>query len=494
MAGTALGDAGLSVVTTGRTTGYRPAMPLHPDPPYRPPSGHEPGCDAIPERPAESSNPPVGRAERLAFGLGDTASNLYWKTFEFFLLYFYTDVFGLPPSICATLFLVTRLTDAISDPVIGLVADRTRTRWGRYRPYLVWIPVPLGVAAVAMFTTPPWGVTTKTAYAYVTYATVMILYTAVNTPYGAMVGVMTDRDDDRLRLTTARFILAFAGAITVQYATLGLVQRFGGGDDRVGFQRTMGLFAVFATILFGVCFAGTRERSAPPRSRTAIGSDIRALLRNRPWIVLCGFGLVTTIGALIRNTALVIYVIYVLNRPAWVPVFLVGGSIASILGMTLTRRLAGGFGKRRLLIAVNLAMAAAAGSMTVLPPSWIVPVLTAHFAAAIATGPKAVLLWTMYAEAADWGRRHYDSSATALVFSSATFFLKVGGSLGAAAAAAILAWADYQPPVDGVAQVQSEVTTSALRWIIGGVPAAFFLAAAAILSAYPKDLDSDGGE
>ncbi len=225
--------------------------------------------------------------EKVGYGLGDTASNFYWKTFEYFLLYFYTDVFGLGAKAAGTMLLVTRIWDAINDPLVGYLADRTRSRWGRFRPYLIWGAVPFAISGIVTFYTPDLGPTGKLVYAYVSYLLVMTCYTAINIPYGALMGVISPSSLERTSVSTYRFVLAFIGGIIVQYFMLDLVAWFGQVDgtdaevvdERKGFFWTMVVFSVAAVLLFWITFATTRERVQPEAGgKLTIKEDFRFVL------------------------------------------------------------------------------------------------------------------------------------------------------------------------------------------------------------------------
>ncbi len=270
---------------SGPVTAYEPAE--SPGIATKPPGqgAIEGAVTSAPERDQRLS---VG--EKLGYGVGDTASNLYWKTFEFFLVYFYTDVFGLTAKSAGTLMLVTRIWDAINDPLVGYLADRTRTAWGRFRPYLVWMAVPFAITGMMTFYTPNLGPTGKLIYAYVTYTLVMMAYTAINIPYGALMGVISSDSIERTSVSTYRFVAAFCGGIVVQYCTLGMVRYFGGTEtavidgvakevvvnEQMGFFWTMAVFSVAAVILFLITFATTKERVQPA---VAMKSTFRADLR-----------------------------------------------------------------------------------------------------------------------------------------------------------------------------------------------------------------------
>ncbi len=171
--------------------------------------------------------------EKIGFGLGDTASNLFFQTFMLFLLYFYTDVFGIPAAVAGTMFLVTRIWDSINDPLMGIIADRTNTKWGKFRPYLLWMAVPFGIIGVLTFTTPDMSLGGKIIYAYITYALMMMVYTAINIPYSALMGVVSSDPLERTSFSQYRFVFAFLGAFLVQGLTLPLVNSIGGDNTSV---------------------------------------------------------------------------------------------------------------------------------------------------------------------------------------------------------------------------------------------------------------------
>jgi GPH family glycoside/pentoside/hexuronide:cation symporter len=224
--------------------------------------------------------PAAGRisvGEKIAYSLGDAASNLYWKTFEFFLMIFYTDVFGISAAAVGTMLLVTRVADAVADPVMGAVADRTATRWGHFRPYILWFAVPLAVAGVLTFTTPDLGGGRKIVYAYVTYTLLMFLYTAVNIPYTALMGVMTPNSRERTSISSIRFIGAFTAGVFVQYFTLKLVGFFGQGNAQRGWQLTMVLYGVLAVIMLAFVSDIRGSGWSRRRSRTPISGAICAI-------------------------------------------------------------------------------------------------------------------------------------------------------------------------------------------------------------------------
>ena len=504
--------------------------------------------------------------EKVGYGLGDTASNLYWKLFEYFLIYFYTDVFGISSKAAGTMLLVTKIWDAMNDPMMGYIADRTRTTWGRFRPYLLWMSVPLAITGILTFYVPDLSPGGKLAYSYVTYTLVMMAYTAINIPYGALMGVITPNSLERTSVSTYRFVAAFIGGIVVQSFTLGLVNWFGRTgqvnqdgaavvSEQAGFFWTVLLFAVVACVLFTITFLTTRERVQPevsqpstfredlrfvttsfklhqivliglsllvslsfafdpkvlmwvggcylalsavsliatqtlkPKGSTAAGissleNDFNDLLGNRPWLVLFFFGLFQLIAAFLRGGATLYYFKYFVGDDRWTSAFLVAGSIAAIAGMLLTRQMTALFGKKMLMIYMNIGTAICTALLYFVAPTQIWLMFALHIVGAFISGPSPVLLWAMYADVADYSEWKFRRRATGLVFSAATFSQKMGCALGAAMTGWVLGWIGYQQPVDGKAVEQSAETLFGLSVMMSLIPAAFLVAAAACLVFY----------
>ena len=271
----------------------------------------------------------ISLKEKIGYSLGDAASNFYWKTFEFFLMIFYTDVFGISAAAVGTMMFVTRIADAVADPAMGAIADRTKTRWGHFRPYVLWFALPLAVAGVLTFTTPNLGGSAKLVYAYVTYSLLMFLYTAVNIPYTALMGVMTSNSQERTSISSIRFIGAFTAGVFVQFFTLRLVKFFGNGNDARGWQLTMVLYGVLAVVLLALCFASTRERVTPPaQQHSDIKRDLGDLFGSRPWLVLVGVLLMVLAAFVIKGSASVYYFKYFLKRQDLLEAFLVSNGLA----------------------------------------------------------------------------------------------------------------------------------------------------------------------
>ncbi len=437
--------------------------------------------------------------EKVGYGLGDMASNLYWKLFEFFQTYFYTNVFGIAPGVAGTMFLITKLWDAINDPLIGFVADRTKTSWGRFRPYLLWMCVPFAVTGILAFYTPDLSDRGKIVYAYITYTLVFMAYTAVNIPYGALMGVISPSSIERTSVSTYRFVAAFIGGIIVQRYTETLVEYFGGTktavvdgvettvvDQQTGFFWTMVVYSVAAVILFLICFATTKERVQPDaHQRTSFRRDVSDLIRNRPWLVLFAFGLFQLMAAFVRGGTIAFYFVYYVDQSFGG--FLVAGTVAGIAGMLLTRFLTQIFGKKTLMIGMNIGTAICTAAIIFLEPHQVTWMSGLYIVGAIISGPSPVLLWAMYADVADYSEWLNHRRATGLVFSAATFSQKLGCAIGAALSGWLLQWYAFQPPENGVDRVQSESTINGICLMMSVIPAAFLVFAAMALLFYNID-------
>ncbi|NRB65643.1 MAG: MFS transporter [Saprospiraceae bacterium] len=242
--------------------------------------------------------------EKVGYALGDTASNFFFQVFGIFLLFYYTDIFGLAPAAVGMMFLVTKIIDAVSDPLIGLIADRTNSRWGKFRPYILFGAIPYGICGYFMFASPDLSDSGKLIYAYVTYSAMMLIYTLVNVPYSALMGVISPSSIERTKVASYRFIGAFSAGWIVGTFVTPLKNILGGGDEVLGFKITMAIFAVISVILFWVTFATTKERVKPVVEKNTFRSDFSFLLQNGPWLVAFIAGVFTLMNVALRSGGL----------------------------------------------------------------------------------------------------------------------------------------------------------------------------------------------
>jgi glycoside/pentoside/hexuronide:cation symporter, GPH family len=425
----------------------------------------------------------LGFLEKAGYALGDTASNFYWKIFEVYVLFFYTDVFGLSPATLGTMMLVTRLLDAVADPVMGVIADRTVSRFGKFRPYLLWFATPMAVSGAIAFTVPAGGGEGHVVYAYVTYALMMLAYTAINIPYSAMMGVMTSNSAERTDLSSYRFVGAFIGGLLVQKFTPDFVRIFGRGDAARGWQLTLVLYGFITTGLFIVSFLTTRERIQTPAEQTSsLGRDVENLLANGPWRALFGVGVFLIASAFLRGSATAYYFKYYLHREDLLGWFFASGGVAAIFGVFATGALTRAFGKRTLYRCV-LALAGALTILFYLVPNDRIGVVFAFNALiAIVLGPSAPLLWAMFADVADYSEWRTGRRTTGLVFAAAIFALKLGAAVGGWMLGQLLGHFGY---VSNVTQTENSI--DGIRLLVSVLPGMLLLGAGAILLRYEID-------
>jgi len=426
--------------------------------------------------------------EKVGYGLGDTASNFVWALMMNFIMFFYTDIFGITAAAAGTMLLFARCTDGFFDFFVGAVADRTQTRWGRFRPWLLWLCLPLAIVFVLAFTTPGLAGGQKLVWAWVTYNLLMLTYSAINIPYGALSGVMTDDPLERTSLNAYRMGLAQVGGIIANTGFLPLVGLLGGDSPARGAQLTVLLFSVAAVALFLVCFATTRERIQPPAAQqTRLIDDVRTLLANPHWLMMFLVGIVNITLAVVRGSA---GIYYLKNYLGWddvrllgsfpaIPLYFFLGGLAMIGGAMLTRFVVAAIGKKWAFVASMVAVALTAIPFYRLLPDQAGLVFTFHLLGMVAAGINATLYWTLVADTADFAEWKFGARTTGIIFSATTCAQKAGMGIGAAVAGFLLDHYGYKP--------NTELSDSARQGILlmmSLIPAAGLLALAGLFSAY----------
>lgn len=430
--------------------------------------------------PAPPENSTLSIREKIAYALGDTASNLYWRLFDVFLFIFYTDVFGIPATTVGTMMLVARLVDACSDPLMGALADRTNTRWGKFRPYLLWGSIPLLAAGVLTFTVPDLDDPGKVVWAYLTYIVMMLAYTFINVPYGAMMGIMTSDTQQRTTLSSFRFIGAFSGGTLVAYFTPNLVNWLGAGDVETGWQLTLLVYGAIAFVMYAICFAMCKERvrAIAPQKHSPL-TDISDLLSNKPWLVLFILALVIMLTISIRASSGTFYLKYFIEREDLISSYMTIYMVALALGAASTPLLTRWFDKRQLLIGLMVAVAVLTCSQYFLTKEQI----TAHFVVqaliGLCLGPKSPLVFSMYADTADYSEWRTSRRSTAMVFSAAAFSQKLGGALAGAIIGMVLGNMGYQPNMS-----QTPASQHGIVLLMTVIPGFFALFAAICINFY----------
>lgn len=421
--------------------------------------------------------------EKLGYGLGDFAANFVFQTQITFLMYFYTDVFGITAGAAGTLLLVSRLCDAIYDPIIGAIADRTSSRWGRFRPWLLWTAVPLAIALVLCYTTPHFDGTGKIVWAYATYNLLMLIYAANNIPYCALSGVMTDDPIERTSLASWRFFCAMMAALVVNLFTLDLVKYFGQGNAARGYQFTMGLWAVIAVAFFGVTFASTKERVVPnPRQRTTVRQDLLDLFRNGPWIARFVLSVLIYIQLAIRSSTMPYYFTYFVRREDLFGRFSGVGLTFTIIGVLCSKPLAACFGKRTTFRMCLLLSAVLMALFALVPRESLALMFLLQVFLQLAFGPTIPILWAMMADVADYSEWKTGRRATALAFASVVFGLKLGLAIGGWLSGKLFNYFGYAAATDLPASA-----TRGIVLMISVFPAAALLLGLGVLFGYHID-------
>lgn len=428
-----------------------------------------------------SSSNPLPLREKVSYACGDIASNFYWRVFDVFLFIFYTDVFGLPPAVVGTMMLVTRLIDAFSDPIMGAIADRTKTKYGKFRPYLIWGIIPIAAAGVLTFTVPDFSEGGKVVWAYTTYIFMMLAYTFINVPYGALLGVVTADAKERTSLTSFRFIGAFSGGSLVAYMTPELVTMFGQGNEQLGWQLTMTLYGVIAALLFIITFFNTKERIAPPvNQRSSVMQDVKDLTSNKPWLILFILALVIMMTISLRASTGTFYFKYFVERPDLIGSFSMTYLIALALGAASTPILMRFTDKKTLLFILMTIVAILSSAFYFIDSSQITLMFVLQALIGFCLGPKSPLVFSMYADTADYSQWRTGRRATAMVFSAAAFSQKLGGALAGALIGYLLASMGYVAN-----QAQTAQSNEGIVLLMTIIPGVFAFIAVFVIKSYP---------
>ena len=421
--------------------------------------------------------------EKLGYGVGDTASHFVWDMVGFWILIFYTETFGISAAAAGTIMLIARAWDMVSDPLMGIIADRTNTRWGKFRPYILWMALPYSILAVLTFSTPDFGATGKVVYAAITYFLLMTVFTAINLPYSSLGAVMTSDSYERAGLNSYRFIFAFVGQLIVSGTALSLALYFGKGDQAKGYQITLILFAIISFILFMITFRSTRERVQPPKEqKESLREDFRNLLKNRPWVILFFVGIISFVMFAMQNLSVAYYFKYYIGKAEGVQLFNVIGTIALIAVIPLSKPLAERFGKRNVFLASSL-LSGLFFMLLFLPGVGNMKLIyTFNILAKMAYAPAVPLLWTMLADTADYSEWKSGRRSTGLVFSAATFAQKAGWGIGGALAGWLLALFKFVPNVE-----QTDSAITGIKLMISVIPGILYMSCSILLFFYNID-------
>ncbi len=442
--------------------------------------------------------------EKIGYGFGDMASSMFWKVFSYYLPFFYANVFGISLIDTGVLLLVTRIWDAVSDPMMGVIADRTKTRWGKYRPYLLWIAAPFSICGILLFTTPDWGYAAKLVWAYVTYILMMTVYTGINVPYGAMLGVMTDNSQEKTVFSSFRMFFAYGGSFIALFAWDPLCSLFRdtyGLSLQTSWQFAMVVIAVCCFVLFLLCFKLTREQLTT-EATASVGKDIKALLTNKPWWLLNGASLCFNLFNTVRGATVAFFfadiiggeqhiVIFSLSVLFYSGLFLGVGEVANMVGVALAVGITKKIGKKPTFILVDaLLIVFSVIFFTCSPESnaGLLIMLLLQIVISVLTGIMSPLVWSMYADVSDYSELKYHTASTGLIFSSASMAQKFGGAIGGASVMWLLSGFGYIERPEGVQNLditQPESAISCLWMLMTFIPAGVALLSMVIVILYP---------
>ena len=442
--------------------------------------------------------------EKAGYSLGDAAANFVFMTMILFQLNFYTDTLGITAAAAGTMLLVGRLWDAFFDPMMGVMADRTNTRWGKFRPWVLWTAIPWGVVMVLAYTVPGFGSTGRLVWACLTNILLMTLYSMNNTPYSAMSGVMTGDVNERTSLSSYRFVAAMVAQLIVGGFTLPLVQKFGQGDNAKGWQMTMALWAVICVVCFVITFVTTRERIVPdPGQKSSPKHDFKNLLENGPWIAMFVLTIAHFIFVAMRGGTTFYYFQYYVDKDALFAflnthglaqlsgsfldtfglvlkadrsnvssvgfsLFNISSQLVTVVGVLFSTWLSHRYGKRTVaLVGFSLATVFLA-SFILLPSDAIGATYMLEWIRALAYAPTIPLIWAMFADVADYAEWKFNRRITGVIFATILFGLKMGLSLGGAIAGWLLSAYGYRANV-----AQAPEALLGIRMTISVYPALF---------------------
>jgi glycoside/pentoside/hexuronide:cation symporter, GPH family len=451
--------------------------------------------------------------EKVGYSLGDLAANLIFQTLMTFLAFFYTDVYKIPAGTASVIIFVGGFFGSFFNMVMGAIADRTNTRWGKFRPWILWTSVPFGVMALLAFSTPNFGETGKVAYALITYFLLVVIYSANNLPYSALSGVITGDMKERNSLSAYRFVAVMVAQFIIQSLLLPLVLIFGDGDKAEGFKTVMTYFAITGVIFFIITFLTTKERIVPAQEqKSSVIQDLKDLIKNKPWVIMLFLTILTFITLALKGGMYIYYFKYYLSDSAlasflenigfnkftvWLnnstgfqwpndtatsgnSLFNACGIICMIIGILFSKPLADKFGKRDVFGFFLFLSAVCLVLFYFYSPESIGIVFITQMLHGFFYGATIPVLWAMIADVADYSEWKNNRRATAIIFSAMIFGLKIGLSVGGALGAGLLAKYGYVAEVP----LQTASTISGIKMCVSIYPGIVFFIGVAILIGY----------
>lgn len=463
-----------------------------------------------------NSSQKISVVEKIGYSLGDLAANLVFQTLVTYLAYFYTDIYGLKPEDASIITLsVGLLAGFVFNPMVGALADRTRTKWGKFRPWILLTAIPLGVAALLAFSTPDFSYKGKMVYAAATYTLLLLLYASNNLPYAALSGVITGDMGERNSISSYRFVAVMFAQFFVQVFMLPIILSVGNGDKAIGIESVMTWLAIIGTVMLLITFLTTKERVVPkPEQESTLGLDLKDLFKNKPWLIMLsvtalvfvtlamkGGSYVYYFNNYVDETALQEFISPITNffnsigmnffgedpRSAGFGLFNAGGIIMMIVGITFSKRFADRFGKRDTYV-VSLFISTIFILIFLMFPSKSVGLMfTSQIFHGFFYGIGTPLLWAMIADVADYSEWKNNRRATAIIFSAMMVGLKVGLSIGSSLVALIIGKYGYISTEGAVNVLQPETVSTGAKMLVSIFPSIPFFIACGLLFFYKID-------
>ncbi|WP_114192903.1 glycoside-pentoside-hexuronide family transporter [Edaphovirga cremea] len=415
--------------------------------------------------------------EKIGYGLGDAASHIVFDNVMLYMMFFYTDIFGIPAGYVGTMFLLARALDAISDPCMGLLADRTCTRWGKFRPYVLFAAIPFGIVCVFAYSTPDLSMSGKMIYAAITYTLLTLMYTVVNIPYCALGGVITADPEQRISLQSYRFVLATAGGMLSTVLMMPLVTFIGGENKALGFQGGIAVLALVAIVMLAICFATTKERvTADDANQGTMKEDLRDIWHNDQWRIVGLLTILNILAVSVRGGAMMYYVTYILGNPLVFALFLGTYSVGNLFGSALAKPLTDWKCKVSVFWWVNAIVTILSFSMYLVPINASITMFIFIFMIGVLHQLVTPIQWVMMSDTVDYGEWKNGKRLTGISFAGTLFVLKLGLALGGALIGWLLAGSGYQSG----AATQNPATITSIIALFTLVPGLCYLLSAII--------------
>lgn len=425
--------------------------------------------------------------EKLGYSLGDLAANFIFQAMLALQLDFYTHTFGLTAAQAGTLFLVVGLGVACLNPIMGMIADRTSSRWGKFRPWLLWSALPFGIIGVLTFTTPDISPAGKIAYAWITYILLRVIYTINNVPYASITAVMTLDPDERTSISSYRQIAANSAGFIIASLAIPMVRFFGQGNDARGYQYTMGLLSGLSVVFFLIAFAVTKERIQPdPAQQSSLGQDLSDLLKNLPWVMLFCATLFYFAAIVIRGNVMLPYFRFVAGNVDLFSWFNGFGLASLLAGVAVSTGISKRIGKRPLFVASMILTGIFNAALFVIPPHATVLIIGTEVVRQFIYGLSGPIIWSMMGDVADYGEWKTGRRASGTVTAAVVFALWAGLALGGAIAGWLFAFYGFVSD----ASVQTAHAQSGILLTASVYAGLAFFASAASMFFYPIDRET----